>query len=372
MTVKLCIAFDASCLGGARPTGVERSFLHTLGAFRALLAQARMHLFVPCDLHASIAFDERATHDLRIPAGVDIHRIPRRVPTALWREALMPRRLEELQADVLWTPTTALPRRTGAVRRIATVHEVPPLRCEESPLRALRQRRARVALRSRADAVVVPSDATRRALLRESPRLAPRTHTIAQPLDKAILRASSEARAQAAGKGLLYVGAYRKRKNLERVAAAWSGVDPVLRGAHKFRWIGTGPQSFARDAGIEIAPACDTAHLVEALRACRALVLASTSEGFGIPALEALAFGRIPIVVQDSAPAEVCGDLALTCDAQDEASIAQAIEVALRDEDFAKHVAEHGPAHARRFTAERSARAWHALLTHAGEAARAP
>lgn len=78
-----------------------------------------------------------------------------------------------------------------------------------------------------------------------------------------------------------------------------------------------------------------------------AVAMVGLAEGFGLPALEALAAGRPVVTATAGALPEVVGDLGAMCDAYDVASIASAIDRALTDEAYRSRVASEGPLHAR-------------------------
>ncbi len=366
-----CIAFDGSCLGGARPTGVERAFLRTLQAL-ARMSPQRLVLFVPRDCHPSIRVG--ANGDCALPARVEVRRLPR-LPLPLWRRMLLPRQLEEVEAAVLLSPTTALPPHAPCPM-VATVHELPPKKRddgEDSLLRALRQRRARLALVPRAVRVIVPSDKTRAALIAENPALADRVAVIAQPLGAAVLEEARTRLARAVkgavgsttpyGSGLVFLGAARRRKNLARIAEAYDQVPATLRAGHPFTWIGYEEHApFAPRSAWRLLPPLDDSALCKELCAAKGLVLASCSEGFGLPALEALAFGVPPLVARASAPAEYCAQLAVTSDPYDVASITEGLQRLLEDEAVAERASRLGPSLASAFTPEATAAAWLALF----------
>lgn len=87
------------------------------------------------------------------------------------------------------------------------------------------------------------------------------------------------------------------------------------------------------------------------------LVLPSLDEGFGLPALEAMAAGVPVIASRRGALPEVVGDAGTLVDAEDEAAIAAAIDALLADPQRRRAHADAGVARAREFSwAESAAR----------------
>ena len=94
-------------------------------------------------------------------------------------------------------------------------------------------------------------------------------------------------------------------------------------------------------------------------RGARVLVMPSLDEGFGLPALEAMSAG-VPVIVstRGSLP-EVVGDAGTQIDPTDVAALADAIERAVIDDDWAMRAARAGLERARTFTWDQSARVLH-------------
>jgi glycosyltransferase involved in cell wall biosynthesis len=94
-------------------------------------------------------------------------------------------------------------------------------------------------------------------------------------------------------------------------------------------------------------------------QSARVLVMPSLDEGFGLPALEAMSAG-VPVIVSSrgSLP-EVVGDAGAQFDPADVNALADAIERAVADRDWAMRSARAGLARARTFTWEQSARTLH-------------
>jgi glycosyltransferase involved in cell wall biosynthesis len=94
----------------------------------------------------------------------------------------------------------------------------------------------------------------------------------------------------------------------------------------------------------------------------RAGVFPSLYEGFGLPALEALACGSPLVTANNSSLPEVTGDAAVLVDAENVQAIARGIEQALEDDSLRARLRAEGPERAKLFTWERAAQqllAWY-------------
>jgi glycosyltransferase involved in cell wall biosynthesis len=85
------------------------------------------------------------------------------------------------------------------------------------------------------------------------------------------------------------------------------------------------------------------------------VVVPSTYEGFGFPALEAMARGSAVVAADRAALPEICGAAALLCEPT-AAGLAAAIGELLADPERRAALAAAGPAQAKIFTWQRSAR----------------
>ncbi len=93
----------------------------------------------------------------------------------------------------------------------------------------------------------------------------------------------------------------------------------------------------------------------------RLLVLPSFDEGFGIPAVEAMAAGVPVVVSRRGALPEVCGDAAVYVDPDDPRGMAAAIAELLADPERLEDLRQRGVARARQFSWTSSAeRLWKA------------
>jgi D-inositol-3-phosphate glycosyltransferase len=88
------------------------------------------------------------------------------------------------------------------------------------------------------------------------------------------------------------------------------------------------------------------------------LVFPSLHEGFGLPAVEALACGTPCVVADTGGLPEVTGRLGILCDPRDPVSIARGIERLMDDTAHRAHIAAEGPRHAQAFSLDAMARGY--------------
>lgn len=168
---------------------------------------------------------------------------------------------------------------------------------------------------------------------------------------------------------ILFVGTLEPRKNVgtlldayERLVARRSATPRLVLAGRATpaasEWLARidRPPLAGRVAHLGYVP---DAHREELYSSARVLVLPSLDEGFGLPALEAMSAG-VPVIVSSrgSLP-EVVQDAGATFDPSDAGNLADAIERAVVDRQWAVRAAEAGLARARQFTWETSADTLH-------------
>jgi glycosyltransferase involved in cell wall biosynthesis len=224
----------------------------------------------------------------------------------------------------------------------------------------------------RADHILADSHATKSdmvSLLDVEPEKITVVHLGVDPFFRP--RPEAEARRVAAKHGLepgylLFVGTLEPRKNLPGLLQAYRTLLDREETVAPLALVGS--KGWLYD---EIFERVEKLHLTEQVRFlysvpradlpglyCAAGVLATVSfyEGFGFPALEAMACGT-PVVVSDRASLpEVVGEAGLLVDPDDPDDIARALARALTDEPLRAQMREKGLAQAARFTWEKAAR----------------
>jgi glycosyltransferase involved in cell wall biosynthesis len=161
------------------------------------------------------------------------------------------------------------------------------------------------------------------------------------------------------GDYVLHAGGMSLRKNPEGLAAAW----PKVRSVHPdLSLVLSGPPAgrrkelFADLPGTALVGRVPEELLPRLMAGARAVVVPSVYEGFGLPALEALACGVPVVAVDRSSLPEVCGDAATLVE-PDGDSIAQGILHALSDDPRVAAGVAAGRLRARSFSWEASAAA---------------
>ncbi len=178
---------------------------------------------------------------------------------------------------------------------------------------------------------------------------------------------------------LLTVARIDARKNHLAVLRA---LERIAAGGLRIPWIVAGPLGFGAEGfleALERSPIRDRVRRVGAVsdrqlaglyRGARAFVFPSLGEGFGLPPLEAMAFG-VPVVASaGGALGEVLGDAALAVDPRDVGALAGAIETLFGDGEAARVWGLKGRERASAFSWEQTARtaleSWRKALAEAG------
>lgn len=283
---------------------------------------------------------------------------PRRRALALyqdlaWYPVLGRRAARRAEADVYHLALARGPLRRGRPPVSVTVHDLVPQRLPET-MSGWNRRYSRATfdrLLRAADLVVTSSETVAAQL--------PARAVAVVPLGVADELRGPAPTERPAGTGyVLFVGTPEPRKNLGRLAEATAAAGLRLVVAGAGGWGDGRPNG----AGVTWLGRVDdaTLHALYAGAAC--LAIPSLDEGFGLPAVEAMAVGCPVVAARAGALPEVCGDAAVLVDPYDTTAIAAGLGEAIGRTD---QLRERGRERAAGFTWERSAellvRAWQAL-----------
>lgn len=173
---------------------------------------------------------------------------------------------------------------------------------------------------------------------------------------------------------VLYTGGADARKNLARLAKAFASLAPAVREAHQLVFAGKIDgvelqrlQAAVRDAQLrdeEVVYTGFVSHeeLLQLYQTCRLFVFPSFHEGFGLPALEAMACGAATIGANTSSVPEVIGREDALFDPYDTRAICAAMARVLSDDAVHDALVAHGLERASSFSWDRCAQlAWAAF-----------
>ena len=241
----------------------------------------------------------------------------------------------------------------------------------------------RLALR-RAAAVLSVSEATKTGLASYYGLAAARVAVVGEaaaeafrfPLDETIL-SETRRRLGLPEPYVLAIGARRPHKNLGAAVRAFAAVQPqiphwlVVVGRAEPRYPDEVAAALAEvGAGVRVRElaAVDEADLPAVYAAADALLMPSLHEGFGLPALEAMASGTPVVASRCAALAEVVGEAGLLVDVGRPGALAEALRRVALDARLREDLRRRGLARAAQFSWERSAAT--ALAVFADVAAR--
>jgi glycosyltransferase involved in cell wall biosynthesis len=270
----------------------------------------------------------------------------------LWTQNQLPALIRQHGNPLLLSPLPEAPLLRG-VRSVVLAHDLLPLRFPQpTPLLAYHLGYVPLVLHQAA-AVLCNSEATAREVHGRLRVPASRLVPIRLGFDPGGLRPLDLEREPF----FLVLGRHDPHKNLARVLRAFALVrEPQanlqLVGPHDRRYT---PKLQVLAAELGIAERCrwipwvGDAERLQLLNRCRALIIASLWEGFGLPALEAMACGTAVIAARAGALPEVVGPVGQLVDPLRPEAIAAAMAAVLADNGLLDRARREGPARASGF-----------------------
>jgi glycosyltransferase involved in cell wall biosynthesis len=282
---------------------------------------------------------ERVAHLL--PPGVE-HVIVDAPHYSVRELVILGRAVDRAKLDLFHAPHYIVPFTRVPV--VVTVHDLIHLR-HRNPLAPLYARQMiRRALR-KSRRVLTVSEAVKREIV--STFGCAEDHVVVTP--NGVGAPFSESGPAAEGRYFLYVGNDKPHKNVEVLVDAFARIDDaslVLTGGAFER--------FKSRERVVVTGFVDDTELAALYRGAIALVMPSREEGFGLPALEAMASGCAVITSNAAALVEITGDAALHVE-PNIASLADAMTRIASDESLRATLASRGIARAKQFTWTRCA-----------------
>jgi glycosyltransferase involved in cell wall biosynthesis len=185
--------------------------------------------------------------------------------------------------------------------------------------------------------------------------------------------ADGEAAEDGAGPTILFVGRLSHNKRQDRLVKAFAlyqrdrepAARLVLAGSPGAGTYGAYLARLAGEAGardVVLTGALPQPRLNALYASAAAFACLSEHEGFCIPVLEALHFGLPVVAAREAAVPEVAGDAAVLLDDPDLATVAEAIDLCVRDDALRAELRRRGERRLERFTPERTADAVRAAV----------
>ena len=266
--------------------------------------------------------------------------------------------------DLLWTPHFNVPLR-GSCALVVTLHDLLPLTLPRlaGVGRSLPVRAWLRTIRERARVVFCVSHFTRGEALRLGDLRPDRVQVTPLGVNPewfaGLPKEASPAPAGASAPTMIYVGLLKPHKNVLRLLRAFARIRDdiphrlVLVADHRgVRNIDSAALALAArlQPRVQLVEHLPLPELIARVQSAQIAVQPSLHEGFGLPALEAMAAGTPVLASRAGAMPEVCGDAALYCDPESEDDIIRAMLVLAGDSALRARLAAAGRARARTFS----------------------
>jgi len=306
-----------------------------------------------------------------LPAGVEWRGIP--FPR-LWTHWRLRQALRRERPDVTFIPSHVLPISLG-LKSVVTVHDVGHRHEPRAYSRTARwylEATTRYAAR-RANRLIAVSQSTADDLTRFYGIPGGRIAVVHSGID-ARMRPQDPARVaevlqrlEIGGAYFLYVGRNHPRKNLKMLRRAF---DEARRRGLEAELILAGPgHELASPGSARVLPYVPADELPALYAGAIALTLPSRFEGFGFPALEAMACGTAVIASTAGALPEIVGSAGILLSPDDAGAWSQAMLELARDGALQRRLIAAGSAHSAEFSWTNAAsKTWRVLDAVAGRA----
>jgi glycosyltransferase involved in cell wall biosynthesis len=322
----------------------------------------------------------KGTNGVQWPESV--HRIPMVTPPHnRFEQITLPMELMRVRADLIHSPDFVPPFRRRC-RSVITIHDLafiryPHLLTDDSARYYGQVRRAVV----NADQVIAVSRSTAQdvlELLDADPAKVNVVYSAAAPDCRPLSREEARRHRSLLGlpeRYLLFVGTLEPRKNLptllEAFAPVWQrlGIPLLIVGGKGWLYqeLFDTRDRLGLGEAVGFMGAVPSGQLPYYYGCATCLVMPSLYEGFGLPALEAMACGTPVIVSNVSSLPEIVGDAGLTVDPTDVDGLTVALETILTDEALAARLGRLGRERAAQFSWQKTAEETMAVYRKAAE-----
>lgn len=294
-----------------------------------------------------------------------------------WTQTRFAYEMWKTKPDVLWMPMHSLPYlRSRKTKTVVTIHD---LAFKFFPQFFLKKDLRRLnfftdhAVR-KADRLIAISNSTKNDILKLYPEVnTEKVKIIYHGYDKGLFNENvSEEQIKKVKKRymlhvtryIIYVGALQPRKNIDVLIEAFESLreeklykDLGLVIAGDFGWMHEGLVKKAKgNSNIIVTGKFETKDLPALLRGAKVFVLPSLYEGFGLPAVEAMACGTPVAAANNSSLAEIVGDAGILFDPYSSQNLAGVLKKILENDKLQGDLRKRGLERAKDFSWEKCAK----------------
>jgi len=361
----MIIGIDASALP-PQPVGAGNYIIHLVRSLAALKSEDEFAVFAQSSGRDLIALPEgTACRWVIVPDMKPAVRL-------VWEQTLFPRLVSQSGIELLhslhYTRPFGMPCASVVTFHDMTFFLHPRLhtRAKRIFFRLAMQISAR-----RADALIADSESTRQDAIRLLGIHPQKIYTALLGVDEAYRPISDQRALEAVqlkynlpADFILYVGLVEPRKNLPLLVRAFRNlidlkIDTHLVLAGRFGWMYTEVLQLIDTLGVKdrvsLIGYVPSEDLPLVYNLASVFVYPTLYEGFGLPALEAMACGLPVITTEISSLPEIVGDAGMLVPVNDETALTQAIQAVLTDQALSQRLATLGTERASQFTWERTA-----------------
>lgn len=303
-----------------------------------------------------------------------------RLSRMLWSQTKLPYLSNKDSIDLFWGATHRLPQfLPKSIARVVTIHDLVWRYAPQTmrPLSLFVEKKMMPHAIELADLVMADSHGTATGIAEIFPEFAHKVRVVhlgvskfSSPEDSSVLL-----QLKISLPYILFVGTLEPRKNLERLLNAFSMLPHSIKGGVQLVIVGGKGwgevdipkllQKFALQDSVLVLGYVGDQKLATLYANARFLVMPSLYEGFGLPLVEAMQYGKPVLTSRDGALSEVAGDAGVFIDPYSVESISLGLQRMLTDDELIKNLGKNASRRALDFSWDKCAAATMAVFKEA-------